>query len=105
VTSRDRPQSLSSRELTLLNLYVSCELAMSHEEFYARWDVTHRQMAEICNCSVITVNRWFTTTRLRRSPELRYQRKLAEMNFLWEYYEQIPPELREHLCPPPNRQT
>jgi hypothetical protein len=105
VTNSNRPQSLGFRELALLNLYASCQLTMSHEEFYARWDVTHKQMAVICNCSVITVNRWFTTTRLRRSPEPRHQRRLAEMHFLWEHYEQIPPELRERLCPPPGQQT
>jgi uncharacterized membrane protein len=93
-------QDLGVRELTLLRLYTSCQLRMSPQDFYAKWNVTHAQMARICGCSEPTVNRWFSQGRGSRSPEAIHLRRLAEMNLLWEFYEEIPGELWERFCPP-----
>lgn len=65
-------------------------------EFYRKWNVTHRQLATICGCSLATVERWFGTQR--QVPESIYTRRLAEMDLIWELWEQIPAEIRERLC-------
>ncbi len=100
------PQELGKREIGLLQLYCRCLFGMTPQEFYARWAVTHVQMAQICGVSEPTVNRWFSQGKNRRSAERFHCRKLAEMNFIWENYERIPPELRQKICPPrPNGQV
>lgn len=94
-----KPQDLGQREHTLLQLYCGCQFGMSPQAFYARWNVTHVQMAQICGVSEATVNRWFSQGKNRRLAEAIHRRKLAEMNFMWEEYERIPQRLRQHLCP------
>ncbi|MBD2123410.1 helix-turn-helix domain-containing protein [Trichocoleus sp. FACHB-262] len=93
-------RDLGQREIALLKLYTRCQLGMSPQEFYAKWSVTHAQMAQICGCSEPTVDRWFAKAKNYRPPEAVYLRRLAEMNLLWESYEQVPPALRQVLCPP-----
>lgn len=93
MTSR---QPLSSRQIALLNLYSNCQLSMDVFEFYQKWNVTQRQIATICGCSLSTVERWFG--RERRVPEPLYARRLAEMDLIWESWLQIPSEVREKLC-------
>lgn len=94
-----QPRQLQTRELALLRLYSRCQLSMDVFTFYSKWSVTHRQIAVICRCSQPTVDRWFGSSRQTPSPI--YLRRLAEIDFIWEYWEQIPAELRERLCPPP----
>jgi hypothetical protein len=93
---------LQQREQKLLNLYINCQLAMSPQDFYTKWDVTHAQMAQICRCSEPTVDRWFAQGKNRRAPEPAYLRRLAEMDFLWEHYEDIPTALKKMLCTKPS---
>lgn len=93
------PQDLRQREITLLQLYCGCQFGMTPYAFYAKWNVTHAQIAQICGCSEPTVNRWFSQGKTRRSAEAIHRRKLAEMDFIWEQYERIPQPLRQHLCP------
>jgi hypothetical protein len=93
-------QPLRTREQTLLNLYSGCQLSMDVFEFYRKWDVTQRQIATICGCSIATVERWFGSQR--QTPELIYSRRLAEMDLIWELWEQIPGQIREQLCPREN---
>jgi hypothetical protein len=76
--------SLGAREQALLRLYVNCQLGLSPSDFYSKWNVTHAQMAQICGCSVSTVDRWFLHGSGYRAPEAIYLRRLAEINFLWE---------------------
>lgn len=87
---------LGARELALLTLYSNCRLSMDVFEFYRKWNVTQRQIAIICGCSPATVGRWFGSPR--QVPELIYTRRLAEMDLIWELWEQIPAEIRERLC-------
>jgi len=96
------PRRLGTREVALLQLYAQCQWQMDPKTFYAKWDVTHAQIAMICGCSESTVDRWFSLTH-PRLPDPMYLRRLAEMDFLWEYYEAIPPALRYHICRPPTR--
>ena len=91
---------LSSREIALLDLYSNCQLSMDVFEFYQKWNVTQRQIAHICGCSLSTVERWFG--RERRTPESVYTRKLAEMDLIWELWSELPVEIKEKLCPDSN---
>ena len=93
------PQALGQRELKLLQLYSDCQFGMTPQAFYARWDVTHVQIAQICGVSEASVDRWFSQGKHRRAAEPRYRRKLAEMNFLWEQYDRIPVRLWLQVCP------
>lgn len=93
------PRNLGQHELRLFHFYTHCQLQMSHLDFYAKWDVTHAQMAQICGCSQPTVDRWFAGSGNYRSPEPLYLRRLAEMDLLWEKYYKVPLALRRHLCP------
>lgn len=92
-------QELGRRELKLLNLYCGCQFGMTPQEFYARWGVTHAQIAQICGVSESSVNRWFSQGKHRRVAEAIHRRKLAEMNLIWEQYECIPSRLRQQICP------
>ncbi len=87
---------LRARELALLNLYSGCQLSMDVFAFYQKWNVTQRQIAAICGCSLANVERWFGSTRM--VPEAIYTRRLAEMDLIWELWEQIPADVREQLC-------
>jgi DNA-binding transcriptional regulator YiaG len=89
-------RELGRKELTLLELYSNCQLSIDVFTFYQKWNVTQRQMAQICGCSLATVERWFSSQR--QSPESIYLRRLAEMDFVWEMWEQIPQEIRDRLC-------
>jgi hypothetical protein len=88
---------LTAKELALLNLYSNCQLSMDVFEFYRKWNVTQRQIALICGCSLANVERWFG--RNRRVPEPIYTRRLAEMDLCWELWELLPAEVTERLCP------
>jgi hypothetical protein len=97
------PRNLGERELELVRFYACCTLRMSPQDFYNRWNVTHKQMAQICQCSVATVDRWFAQGEGRREPEPIYERRLAEMHFLLKHYEKLPPgfrRYRRYICPP-----
>ncbi|GAB4534339.1 MAG: hypothetical protein Tsb0014_20440 [Pleurocapsa sp.] len=66
-------------------------------EFYEKWNVTQKQIASICGCSLSTVERWFGSKR--QIPEPIYTRRLAEMDLLWEMWSELPPEIKQKLCP------
>ena len=87
---------LGARELALLNLYSNCQLSIDVFEFYRKWNVTQKQIATICGCSLATVERWFGSQR--QVPEAIYTRRLAEIDLIWELWEQIPVEIRDRLC-------
>lgn len=89
-------RQIGVRELALLELYSNCQLSMDVFAFYQKRNVTQRQMAQICGCSVATVERWFSSQR--QDPEQIYLRRLAEMDFVWEMWEQLPTEIRGRLC-------
>jgi hypothetical protein len=95
------PQELGRRELALLELYCNCQFSMTPQAFYARWGVNQATIARIAGTSISTVSKWFSQGKSRRRPEPIHCRRLAEMHFLWEEYERMPPQLRQQLCPMP----
>ena len=89
-------KTLGNKEIALLNLYSNCQLSMDVFEFYQKWNVTQKQIAHICGCSLSTVERWFGSQR--RTPEAVYTRRLAEMDLIWELWSELPKNIREQLC-------
>ncbi|QSJ18326.1 helix-turn-helix domain-containing protein [Nostoc sp. UHCC 0702] len=96
----NNPHSLTERELTLINIYINCQLELSPRSFYAKWDVDYQMIAKICSRSPSTVRRWFRRGRNYRSPSRCDLRHLALMDFLLEHFEKIPTEVFNLLCPP-----
>ena len=93
------PRPLTPREQHLLDRYSQCQLGMTPQTFYAKWQVSQEDMATICSRSVSTVRRWFHKGRSYRRPTIVDLRHLALMDFLLDHFEQIPENLREALCP------
>lgn len=69
---------------------------MTPQEFYAKWPVTQEDIASICRKSESTVSRWLSVSNPRQ-PRFNDQYHLGLINFLLEYYDQIPADLREIL--------
>jgi hypothetical protein len=56
---------------------------MDLETFTERWKVSHKELAQICFCSVDTVDRWFIKSDRRRQPSLHHKFFLGLTNKLW----------------------
>jgi hypothetical protein len=98
--SQTNPRSLSQQQRTLMALYSHCQLGMTPQQFYSKWQVTHQELASICYRSLSTVQCWFTNGRNHRRPTLNDLHHLALMDFLLEHFEEIPKSLFDLLCPP-----
>ena len=96
--TKNRP--LSEREQTLIKLYSECQLGMTPQQFYAKWQVNYALIAFICNRSISNVSFWFSQGRNSRRPTSADLRHLAIMDFFLEHFEDIPEELKNLLCPP-----
>ncbi|HEY9636729.1 MAG TPA: helix-turn-helix domain-containing protein [Coleofasciculaceae cyanobacterium] len=94
-----KPRPLTEREKTLIDLYGYCQLGMTPQQFYAKWQVNQEAIAFICDRSMSTVRCWFRRGGNYRRPRQTDMRHLALMDFLLEHYEDIPPELLNLLCP------
>ncbi|MBW4548782.1 MAG: helix-turn-helix domain-containing protein [Symplocastrum torsivum CPER-KK1] len=94
------PRPLGEPEQNLLRLYTHCQLGMTPQKFYSKWDVSQEQIASICDRSILTVRSWFGRGQNSRSPLPIDLRHLALMDFLLEHWEDIPESLRNQLCPP-----
>ena len=90
---------LDQREQNLLQLYIQCQLGMTPQDFYSKWQVSQEEIALICDRSISTVRNWFRRGQNYRPPLPIDLRHLALMDFLLEHWEDIPEELRNQLCP------
>jgi hypothetical protein len=97
---RSHPRTLTQRERNLIQLYSHCQLGMTPMTFYAKWSVSYELLASICSRSTSTVRRWFIRGRHYRRPTTTDLRHLALMDFLLEYFEEIPSALLNFLCSP-----
>lgn len=73
------PRTPSHTHWSALRLYLQLahnEL-MELEEFLRIWEVSREELAFICDCSVTTVNHWFSQGEHRRFPGEKHQQKLA----------------------------
>ncbi len=94
-----KPRPLTEREQNLIDSYGYCQLGMTPQQFYAKWQVNYELLAFICSRSMTTVRGWFTRGRNHRRPTKADLRHLGLMDFLLEHYEELPPELLNLLCP------
>jgi len=101
------PRPLTPREQNLIALYSYCQLGMTPQQFYGKWEVSQEAIAAICSRSVSTVRRWFRRGRSYRRPTAIDLRHLALMDFMLEHFEQMPEDLRSALCfpQPDNKRT
>lgn len=53
------------------------------EEFESRWLVTRRQLAQICHCSIATVNNWYASGGCHRKPGIQHRIWLAIADKSW----------------------
>ncbi|MCC5623690.1 hypothetical protein [Nostoc sp. CHAB 5715] len=65
------PHPLKQREQDLMQFYSYCQLGMTPQQFYSKWQVNHEQMAQICSRSLFTVRRWFARVDIYPSPKGR----------------------------------
>ena len=94
------PRPLNEREGTLIFLYSYCQLGMTPQQFYAKWDVTYEDIALICCRSHGVVRRWFQRGQHYCPPHANDLRHLALMDFMLEHFEEIPKPLFDMLCSP-----
>ena len=99
-----KPRPLTEREQTLIDFYGYCQLGMTPQQFYAKWQVNQEAIAFICSRSMSTVRCWFRRGGNYRRPRATDMRHLALMDFLLEHYEDIPHELLNLLCPSKHNQ-
>ena len=92
------PRSLSEQEQRLIDLYNHCQLGMTPQQFYAKWQVSQEAIATICQRSPSTVQRWFSRGQHYRRPSPADMRHLALVNFLLEHFNEIPAPLLVQLC-------
>jgi hypothetical protein len=72
-----KPRPLTEREQTLIDLYGYCQLGMTPQQFYAKWQVNQEAIAFICDRSMSTVRRWFKRGGNYRRPRPADLRHLA----------------------------
>ncbi len=103
---RRQPRELGVREREILAAYLNCQhqFLISPRDFYTKWAVPQKTLAPICLCSQVTVARWFATGKNFREAELVYQQRLAQVDFLWEHFDELPKKWRRLFCRPPQRQ-
>jgi hypothetical protein len=92
------PRPLTSHEQRLIEKYSYCQLGMTPQAFYAKWQVSQEDIAAICDRSVSTVRGWFRRGRSYRRPNAVDLRHLALMDFLFDHFDQIPDDLKRALC-------
>ncbi|MBN8564333.1 MAG: hypothetical protein J0L70_27750 [Leptolyngbya sp. UWPOB_LEPTO1] len=67
---------------------------MELDEFLKHWDVSREELAFICDCSLTTVNHWFSQGEHRRVPTDKHEQRLALAHHLWLTIESEPEYLR-----------
>ena len=90
------PRTPSHTHWYALRLYLQLahnEL-MELEEFLRVWEVSRDELAFICDCSVTTVNHWFSQGEHRRFLSAKHQQKLALAHHIWTAIETEPEYLQ-----------
>ena len=90
------PQTPSPTHWYALRLYLQLahNKLMELEEFLRIWDVSRDELAFICDCSVTTVNHWFSQGEHRRFLSEKHQQKLALAHHIWTTIETEPEYLQ-----------
>ena len=77
-----------------MDLQPAYDELMELEEFLNLWDVSREELAFICDCSVTTVNHWFSQGEHRRVPTQKHKQKLALAHHIWTTVETEPEYLQ-----------
>lgn len=90
------PRTPSQTHWLALRLYLQLahDKLMELEEFLGIWDVSREELAFVCDCSITTVNHWFSQGEHRRFPSEKHQQKLALAHHIWTTIETEPEYLR-----------
>ena len=67
---------------------------MEPDEFLKNWDVSREELAFICDCSLTTVNHWFSQGEHRRTPSEKHKQRLALAHHIWVTIESEPEYLK-----------
>jgi hypothetical protein len=93
-------RSLGRFELELYRRFANCQFGMSPHAFRRKYQASNLQIARIARVSEPTVERWFSQGIHRSQPNRSQLLLLGLMDFLWEYYDEIPDQLKDAICPP-----
>lgn len=63
---------------------------MELDEFLNNWDISREELAFICDCSLTTVNHWFSQGEHRRTPSDKHKQRLALAHHIWTTVETEP---------------
>ena len=63
---------------------------MNLETFLTTWNVSREELAFICDCSLTTVNHWFSQGEHRRLPSEGHRQRLAIAHYVWTTVENEP---------------
>lgn len=90
------PHIPTHRHWTALEAYLQPldDDQMELDEFLKHWDVTREEIAYICDCSLTTVNHWFSQGGHRRFPSEKHKQKLALAHYIWTTSETEPQYLQ-----------
>ncbi|MEP1061056.1 MULTISPECIES: hypothetical protein [Cyanophyceae] len=94
MTLAPRPPSHTHWCALKLYLQLAHNELMELETFLRLWEVSRDELAFICDCSVTTVNHWFSQGEHRRFPSEKHQQKLALTHHIWTTIETEPEYLR-----------
>lgn len=67
---------------------------MEPDEFLKNWDVSREELAFICDCSLTTINHWFSQGEHRRTPSEKHKQMLALTHHIWVTIESEPDYLK-----------
>lgn len=90
------PRLPTHRHWIALNSYLQPlkEEPMELDEFLNSWDVSREELAFICDCSLTTVNHWFSQGEHRRIPSERHKQRLGMAHHIWVVIESEPEYLQ-----------
>lgn len=71
------------------------EYLMELDEFLRHWDVSREELAFICDCSLTTVNHWFSQGIDRRTPSEKHKQRLALVHHIWTAIDTEPEYLQK----------
>ena len=90
-------RKITTREQRLISLYKNWEFGMTPKQFYTKWGVTYKDIAQICGRSDSTVRNWFRSNTDRHYPTQNDLLHLALMDLLLEHFEEIPESILQWL--------
>lgn len=70
------------------------EQLMELDEFLKHWNVSREELAFICDCSLTTVNHWFSQGEHRRVPSDKHKQRMSIAHHIWTTVETEPEYLQ-----------